>query len=109
MTFDEYQKAAIRTKNPDQSERDSLLNFALGVAGEGGEVADYIKKVVFHGHPMDVEILKKELGDTLWYLSGLASVVGLTLEEIAKANVEKLRERYPDGFSAEASRNRRDR
>lgn len=108
MTFDEYQKAAYRTKRPDQSHRDDLLNFALGLTGEAGEAGDYIKKVIFHGHEMDPEVLKKELGDVLWYVAGLATTVGLRLEDIAEGNIAKLKQRYPQGFSFEGSQNRVD-
>lgn len=75
-------------------------NYALGLTGEAGECGDLIKKEVFHGHPADVESVKKELGDTLHYIAGLATLYGLTLEEVATANIEKLRKRYPEGFNS---------
>ncbi len=67
---------------------------ALGLGGESGEVIDLIKKHLFHDAPLDTEELKKELGDVLWYLSAIATGVGLTLEEVAEANVAKLLARY---------------
>lgn len=81
---------------------------ALGVAGEAGEVADLIKKHLFHDKPLDDAALLRELGDVLWYLSYLAQATGHTLEEVALANVEKLRKRYPNGFSPEAAAARAD-
>lgn len=81
---------------------------ALGLAGEAGEVADLLKKSLFHGHQVDPATLRKELGDVLWYIAALATMSGLTLEEIAAANIEKLRRRYPQGFSEAASRARVD-
>ena len=72
-------------------------------------MADLIKKSVFHGHDVDKGEIKKELGDVLWYLSQIARLAGLSLEEVAVANIEKLSRRYPDGFSREASINRYDK
>lgn len=105
MDFKEYQALAERTVN-GQNERERYLNYSMGLVGEAGEVVDSIKKVMFHGHEMDTDHLKKELGDVLWYMATLASTAGLELEDVAKANVEKLKKRYPDGFSSEHSINR---
>lgn len=105
MTFDDYQQLAARTmghRTPD----DQLANMALGIAGEGGEVADTVKKHLFHAHPLDTAALAKELGDCLWYVAGAATALGLSLDEIAAGNIEKLRRRYPEGFSSERSLNR---
>lgn len=103
MTLNEYQELASRTASEHQLE---LLNYGLGIAGESGEVADHIKKAFFHRHSIDTAEIKKELGDVLWYVSQLARLVGLSLEEVAQLNVEKLRKRYPEGFSSERSINR---
>ena len=105
MTFDEYQRLAARTMGPRTREQ-QLANVALGLAGESGEVADILKKHLFHAHPLDAAALAKELGDCLWYLAGAATALGLSLGDVAAGNVEKLRRRYPDGFSAERSLNR---
>lgn len=105
MRLNEYQELASRTANKHEGE---LVNYALGIAGEAGEVADLVKKAVFHGHNIDKVDVTKELGDVLWYLSQLARLAGATLDEIAEKNIDKLMKRYPDGFSEEASRNRRE-
>jgi NTP pyrophosphatase (non-canonical NTP hydrolase) len=105
--LDDYQRLASRTiSGESRPQREQELCCALGVAGEAGEVADLIKKEFFHGHTPDREKLKKELGDVLWYIAMLARARGLTLSEVADANIAKLRARYPDGFSKEKSRNR---
>lgn len=75
----------------------------LGIAGESGEVVDIIKKVLHHNKPLDREVIKKEMGDTYWYLEYLAATLGFTEEEIKEANVTKLMKRYPEGFSFEAA------
>ena len=105
MTFDDYQRLAARTMGPRTREQ-QLANVGLGLAGEAGEVADTLKKHLFHAHPLDRDALAKELGDCLWYVAGAATALGLSLGEIAAGNVEKLRRRYPDGFSEERSVNR---
>jgi len=102
MNFNEYQELAERTVN-GLDERDRYLNYSMGLAGESGEVIDYLKKVLFHGHDLDKEVLKKELGDVLWYMATLATTAGFKLDEIAELNVEKLKKRYPEGFSTEKS------
>ncbi len=104
--FDEYQRLARRTLNQNVEDSMRFANLGMGLAGESGEVCDYLKKVVFHGHSLDADKLKDELGDVLWYLANLADTTGLSLSEVAEHNIEKLRQRYPDGFAADKSRYR---
>jgi NTP pyrophosphatase (non-canonical NTP hydrolase) len=77
-----------------------LLLHALGTNGEAGEIADHVKKHVFHGMPLDSAHLLKEAGDVLWYLDRLLKANQYTLEDAMVANVTKLRARYPDGWDA---------
>ncbi len=104
MTLNEYQKAAMRTANPECK---NLANVGLGVAGEAGEVADLIKKHLHHGHDLDKERLAKELGDVAWYIALCCEVIGYDLDTVLHMNIEKLKDRYPEGFDYEHSRNRR--
>jgi len=106
MNFSEYQKACERTVKPDATEVDRFTEFCFGLAGETGEAIDVVKKHLFHGHKLDKEKLAKELGDVMWYLSSTATTAGLSLDDIAAGNIEKLRKRYPDGFTPEKSMNR---
>ena len=76
--------------------------------GEAGEVAEVIKKHLFHATPLDQDALAKELGDCLWYIGAFATVLGLSMDDIAQRNIDKLRKRYPEGFDTERSRNRTD-
>jgi hypothetical protein len=72
-TFGEYQRLALRTARLGEHSREQhLRNAALGLFGESGEIADAIKKAEFQGHVLDVEHLKKEAGDVLWYVALLA-------------------------------------
>lgn len=101
MTLAEYQVATGRTAGDD-----SLAILALGLAGESGEFADIVKKHLGHGHPLDDDKALKELGDVLWYVARAAAKLGFTLDDVAAANIAKLRKRYPDGFSTVASLHR---
>lgn len=76
--------------------------------GEAGECAELIKKHLGHGHPLDMDKVKKELGDCFWYLARLASTFNILCSDICKTNIEKLQKRYPSGFSNEASLNRKE-
>lgn len=104
MTPNEYQREAMRTDaGTDYPTMEPIVNAALGIAGEGGEVADIIKKHIFQGHELDREHVAKELGDVLWYIALGAHSIGYSLEQIMEMNVEKLRNRYPDGFESDRS------
>lgn len=104
MNLNEYQNEVMRTAATDKDPTLQLAVLALGVAGEAGEVADLIKKHVGHSHELDRFKLAKELGDVLWYVAALAQAAGFTLDDVAKGNVMKLRARYPNGFTVEASK-----
>ena len=107
MTINEYQYAALRTAQTDKlSASDLLLNSALGLCGESGEVADLVKKHRFQGHDLDFDHIAKELGDISWYLAVGAYAIGYDLEAIFRMNIEKLEARYPDGFSTDRSLHR---
>jgi len=110
MELNEYQQAAVRTMARDLDPRIEMATLALGMAGESGEVADIVKKLIGHGHPLTEEVrqkLIKECGDVLWYVATFAALaLGLTLDDIAEANIAKLQARYPEGFSSERSLNR---
>ena len=108
MKLNEYQDMALRTRNEDIGTVQELANYALGLNGEAGEVADLIKKGIFHGHEMDRHELAKEIGDCLWYIANLSKIAGFTLEQVATMNVTKLMRRYPEGFDKEKSVNRSD-
>lgn len=98
MTLDEYQTAAARTINQSLSDADRLLDAAAGLAEEAGEVLGIVRKHRMQGRPMDRDRLREELGDALWCLTIAAQSVGLTLDQVAEANVQKLKARYPDGL-----------
>ena len=83
-----------------------VMHAALGMSGEVGEVNDIIKKWVFHESDLDLEHLKKEIGDVMWYISLLCECCGFNLEDVMKTNIEKLWKRYPNGFSTHDANHR---
>lgn len=100
MNFRQFQEACKRTENPSLSPNEKACNWALGIAGEAGEVVELIKKNQFHAKGLDLDDLVKEVGDVLYYLAALCNLYGLSLEDVAERNVVKLLERYPNGFQA---------
>ncbi len=106
MQFSEYQKLAQRTSNRSLLPGEHVMNGALGLCGESGEVADSVKKAYMQGHHFDRGHIAEELGDVLWYIAETCAALGLNMNDVAAQNVEKLRKRYPDGFSADRSINR---
>jgi NTP pyrophosphatase (non-canonical NTP hydrolase) len=93
----------MTTLNPELSGKDILINGVMGLCGESGEAIDIVKKWLAQGHELDREKLAKELGDIAWYLEETAWALEIPLEDILRANIEKLQRRYPQGFSAEHS------
>lgn len=95
--------------NPDENISSvKLLEGTMGLVGEAGEIDEIMKKALFQGHQLDREHIALELGDTAWYLALAANAIGYDLETILKKNLEKIKERYPDGFEYIKSINRRE-
>lgn len=108
MNIDEYQKLAMRTLNPAFNMKDVLINGVMGLCGESGEAIDIVKKHLAQGHALDREALIGELGDVAWYLAETAYALDVPLSAVFERNLEKLRQRYPDGFDASRSAKRGD-
>ncbi len=98
-----YQIAVSRTMNPDLDVKQATSNYAMGLAGEAGEVVEPLKKHLYHGHSLDIGVLKKELGDVLFYVAALCNTWGVDMGEAMEENIAKLAKRYPNGFSTKAS------
>ena len=106
MQINEYQTLAMTTLNKDLTKKEILVNSVMGLNGEAGEAIDIVKKHLFHGHELNKEELIKELGDVAWYLAEAAYALDIDLETVLQLNIEKLKKRYPEGFSKENSINR---
>jgi NTP pyrophosphatase (non-canonical NTP hydrolase) len=109
MKLNEYQEEARKTST-EKDWRESLILSSLGLAGETGEVIEKIKKVIRDKDYVitleEKEEIKKEMGDVLWYLSQLGVVLDLSLEEIAKSNLEKIHSRHKRGVISGEGDNR---
>lgn len=113
MNANDYQQMAARTliEKPDFyiADKDMMLIWnAIGLAGEAGEVCEVVKKGIFHQHGLDHQKLYKELGDVLWYVAALCTKLGFDMGDIMAANIDKLKERYPNGYASQDSIARRD-
>lgn len=106
MTINDYQKEALRTEAGADNSYPRILNGLMGLNGEAGEAIDILKKHLFQGHDLNKEHIAKELGDVAWYLAVSADAIGYKLEDILQMNVDKLKQRYPQGFKSELSINR---
>jgi NTP pyrophosphatase (non-canonical NTP hydrolase) len=108
LTLVEYQRLAARTLNPALPRDQRLLDATAGLAEEAGEALGLVRKHAFMHHELDVVRLVTELGDALWCLTAAAGALGVSLDEVAAVNLAKLRRRYPEGYSDEASGARKD-
>jgi len=97
----EFQDSVIRNKKTTDPTKLRVLHWALGLGGEAGEALEFVKKSEFYGDHRHTHDLIKELGDVVWYVTALASEYGYELEDVLRMNMEKLQERYKDGFTKE--------
>ena len=108
MQVNDYQKAAMATLNLALDKKDVLINSVMGLCGESGEAIDIVKKWLMQGHELDKEHLVRELGDVAWYLAEAATALDIPLEAVFQGNLDKLRQRFPNGFDTGASVNRKE-
>lgn len=110
MTLDEYQQQALKTVLSTGDDFKDLLHWVLGINGESGEIAEKIKKVIRDKNSVisqdDKDELAKEIGDVLWYLAVFAHDLGIPLEDIAQANLDKLKSRQSRGTLGGSGDNR---
>lgn len=110
MTFKEYQKRALTTVLTTDDQFKDLLHWVLGINGESGEIAEKVKKIIRDkkGQVSDEDKaeLAKEIGDVLWYLAVFAEDLGMSLDDIAAANLDKLHSRKQRGVLGGSGDNR---
>ncbi len=99
MNFNEYQEKAKSFVFHELSKKDRIILWTLGITGESGEVADHLKKALRGDCSIEdkKEDLIKEIGDVMWYGALLADELGVSLEEVAKININKLSSRKMRG------------
>lgn len=106
MTPNEYQKLAMRTCCIPYENTDDMIRHAVfGLSSEAGEVAGILQKV-YQGHEIDLEHMKKELGDCLWMIAEACTAYGFDMEDVMETNINKLKKRFPEGFDTEHSLHR---
>jgi len=106
MTPNEYQKLASRTMSTLTS-KEAEYHALHGMVGEIGELHSIYQKV-YQGHTDTIDHQKKELGDLLWFIAEYCTAMGWTLEDVMQTNIDKLKTRYPQGFTAEQSLHRKE-
>lgn len=94
MNLNEYQEKSRQTAVYPHRTTDGLTYSVLALCGETGELANKLKKHLRAGTEPDELVLADELGDCLWYVASVAHELGMTLEEVAQMNLNKLAERY---------------
>ena len=108
MTGNEYQKLAKRTCSiPYERSNDMLMHAVLGLNSEAGEVAGIFQKE-YHGHEKNTEHILKELGDCLWMIAEACTALNVDMESVMQMNIDKLKARFPEGFSSERSIHRKE-
>lgn len=105
ITYREFVAGLFAKK---QNGADGLMYAAAGIAGEGGEILDEVKKHWVYGKPLNREKILEEIGDELFYLTALCNLLGVSLCDCIDGNVEKLMKRYPNGYSDRAAIERAD-
>lgn len=100
MDFNEFQYEARRTQRKDLPLWALREHALFGLSSETGEVLGLHQKI-HQGHPLDETEMRLEIGDCLWFLAELCDCYGWRMEDIAIANIQKLRTRYPHEFSVE--------
>ena len=105
MNFAEYQEQARRTQNKDLNLYQRREHAKAGLVSEVGEIMGLYQKT-YQGHMFDETALKLEIGDSLWFIAELCDCYGWDMENVADANIQKLKVRYPDHFTPEQSINR---
>jgi NTP pyrophosphatase (non-canonical NTP hydrolase) len=99
----EYQQACKITAKKFDSSKEEILTWGLGIAGEAGDVASCIKKTFAHDNDQKAGI-RENIGDSLWYSAMICNFFGWQMEDILRENLEKLKKRYPQGFSIDSAR-----
>jgi NTP pyrophosphatase (non-canonical NTP hydrolase) len=110
MKFDDYQKKALTTVLTTDDKFKDLLHWVLGINGESGEIAEKVKKIIRDKNgevsEQDKQDLAKEIGDVLWYLAVFADQLGVSLDDIAQQNLDKLQSRKKRGVLGGSGDNR---
>lgn len=103
MEIREFQLESIRTMRTEDTTTNLIIEMVFGLNGECGEVTDLLKKHLFHHHNLNVDSLKEEIGDIMYYLVNLCNLYNIDIRTVLQVNHDKLLERYPNGFEVAKS------
>lgn len=107
MEMNEYQYLASRTINASLHPEQQVHHALHGMVGEIGEIHSLFQKT-YQGHDIDLNHLKKEVGDLLWFVAEICTGMGWTLDKVAQLNIDKLKARFPEGFEVDKSLHRKE-
>jgi len=99
----EYQELCKRSAKKFETPEKEIMTWGLGIAGEAGDVASCIKKTFAHDNDQRQGI-KENIGDSLWYAAMICNFFNWDMQEMLNENIEKLRKRYPNGFTIKDAR-----
>lgn len=106
MDLSNYAREVTKTLPDLGSDFLNQLHMVIGLATESGELLDAYKKALAYKKDLDIVNIKEELGDLFWYAVNLSNLLEIDLEAVLEKNIEKLRLRYPNGFTEESAINR---
>ncbi len=104
MNLKEYQELAKLTAKKFDNPELEISTWGLGVTGEAGDIASCIKKTFAHKNEVVKDGIKENIGDMFWYSAMICNFFNWNMEEILQQNIEKLKKRYPQGFTIEDAR-----
>ena len=108
ITLKQYQKACKATAKKFETDEKEILTWGLGIAGEAGDIAGCIKKTYSHDNDQTAGV-RENIGDTIWYAAMISNFYGWDLQEILQENLEKLKKRFPKGFTLEDAKRKNTR
>jgi NTP pyrophosphatase (non-canonical NTP hydrolase) len=101
--MNEYQELCKHTAIKFEDKEKEILTWALGIAGEAGDVASCIKKTICHKKD-EIAGIKENIGDTMWYIAMICNYYNWDMDTIIKENIEKLKKRFPQGWDFEKAK-----
>ena len=104
MNLTDYQKICRATAKKFDNKELEIYTWGLGIAGEAGDVASCIKKTFAHENSTVQDGIRENLGDTLWYMAMICNYFGWDMQEVMQDNINKLKKRYPKGFTIEKAK-----
>lgn len=106
MELKQYQIECARTCPSLGSQEKDINHMFLGMDTELGELKDVFKKNLAYGKPIDWTNVHEEVGDLFWYLFNFCRINSIDPHQVMERNIQKLKTRYPEGFTHDKALNR---